>query len=642
MGMAASQARYIALTARKSNVEYEGQQINQSRLLLSNQSADLFNQMLGMSVPTAPSSTDFSKLQYSYTDGINTSVIENFYQIGKDSEDYNYIVSSYHTEKVYTGSRKQLNDPQVQATKNDKYSYDPTKNQKELGVKAILTPAQTGNGTYLITDTNNKTHTFRPVDNTDSKERKKINAISGTQYSVDNFSYDTTDDKYIYTSIETTRVETGVNTSAFTKNGNNYDYNSVTYMPVDLATLDNDDQMYKNLLSLYGEDFEKDVAKAKGGDVADNTYYSGTSGTTTNFAKNLSNTGTTDIYNIKNGTTEYTKVDVNDPAQEAELIKVFGADYDKSDSYYVYNSGTQKDPVYNFVASSEILNGKSSVEHKDRTATVSNSTATYYTDGDGNYVLDTEIAKMTVGSTLKVQQAEYTPEFTNYTAVGNSDLSQITTEDYKKNKAIATEIQQIIKDMKGANGNVSSAENFAKCFDASGEYIGGIYTFKMGGTTYYTTEMDLQKSISSAYTEDSLADNGIDSQQSKLAYYNAVYLDTKVEVIQKALLESDGYGRFKTVKFEDDSTVYTLNVETINDDAAYEDAMNKYYYEQDVYDKNIADINAKTEIIQAQDRTLELRLEQLNTEQSALQNEMEAVKKVVDKNIESSFKTFGG
>ena len=85
-----------------------------------------------------------------------------------------------------------------------------------------------------------------------------------------------------------------------------------------------------------------------------------------------------------------------------------------------------------------------------------------------------------------------------------------------------------------------------------------------------------------------------------------------------------------------------MNVETVNDDAAYEDAMNKYYYEQEVYDKNITDINAKTEIIQAQDRTLELRLEQLNTEQSALQNEMEAVKKVVDKHVESGFKTFGG
>ena len=643
MGMAASQARYIALTARKSNVEYEGQQINQSRLMLANQSADLFNQMLGMSVPTAPSSTDFSKLQYSYSDGINTSVIESYYQIGKDSEDYNYVVSSYHMEKVYTGSRKLLNDPQIQATKNDKYSYDPTKNQKEIGVKAILTPAQTGNNTYIITDTNNKTHTFRPVNNEDSNERRKINAISGTQYSVDNFSYDTADDKYIYTSIEHNKIETGVSTASFTKNGNNYDYKSVTYMPVDLATLDNDDQTYKNLLSLYGDDFEKDVAKIKSGDVADNTYYSGTSGADNNYAKNIDKTGeTTDIYNVKNGQVEYTKVDTKDSVQEAELIKVFGVDYDKSDKYYVHNSGTQQDPIYNYIAESDILNGKSSVEHKDRTVTSSNSSLTYYTDGDGNYVLDTEIAKMTVGSVLKVQQAEYTPEFTNYTAVGNSDLSQITTEDYKKNKAIATEIQQIIKDMKGANGNVSSAENFAKCFDASGEYIGGIYTFKMGGTTYYTTEMDLKKSISSAYDKDSLADNGIDSQQSKLAYYNAVYLDTKVEVVQKALLESDGYGRFKTVKFEDDSVVYTLNVETVNDDAAYEDAMNKYYYEQEVYDKNITDINAKTEIIQAQDRTLELRLEQLNTEQSALQNEMEAVKKVVDKHVESGFKTFGG
>ena len=40
MGMAASQARYLALTARKTNVEYEGQQINQERTALANQSAD--------------------------------------------------------------------------------------------------------------------------------------------------------------------------------------------------------------------------------------------------------------------------------------------------------------------------------------------------------------------------------------------------------------------------------------------------------------------------------------------------------------------------------------------------------------------------------------------------------------------------
>jgi hypothetical protein len=46
MGMAASQARYLQLTARKTNTEYEGQQINQERVVLANRTADLFNQML--------------------------------------------------------------------------------------------------------------------------------------------------------------------------------------------------------------------------------------------------------------------------------------------------------------------------------------------------------------------------------------------------------------------------------------------------------------------------------------------------------------------------------------------------------------------------------------------------------------------
>ena len=69
--------------------------------------------------------------------------------------------------------------------------------------------------------------------------------------------------------------------------------------------------------------------------------------------------------------------------------------------------------------------------------------------------------------------------------------------------------------------------------------------------------------------------------------------------------------------------------------------MNKYYYEQALYDKKVQDINAKTEKIQTEDRTLELRLKQLDTEQNALQTEMDAVKKVISKNVESTFKTFG-
>ena len=58
------------------------------------------------------------------------------------------------------------------------------------------------------------------------------------------------------------------------------------------------------------------------------------------------------------------------------------------------------------------------------------------------------------------------------------------------------------------------------------------------------------------------------------------------------------------------------------------------------YEKTIADINAKTSIIQKEDRTLELRLKQLDTEQNALKTEMDAVKKVIKDNVEKTFKTF--
>ena len=115
MGMAASQARYLALTARKTNTEWEGQQINQARTALANQSANLFNRLLGLEVPNAPKTTDYTELQYSYTDGENESVLESWQQLSSADPDYNYIVNSYYYANVYTGSKKLLENPEVQS-----------------------------------------------------------------------------------------------------------------------------------------------------------------------------------------------------------------------------------------------------------------------------------------------------------------------------------------------------------------------------------------------------------------------------------------------------------------------------------------------------------------------------------------------
>ena len=54
-----------------------------------------------------------------------------------------------------------------------------------------------------------------------------------------------------------------------------------------------------------------------------------------------------------------------------------------------------------------------------------------------------------------------------------------------------------------------------------------------------------------------------------------------------------------------------------------------------------AEYEVKSAMIQAQDKQLELELKQVETQHQAAQTEYDSVKKVIDKNIERSFKTFG-
>ncbi len=112
----------------------------------------------------------------------------------------------------------------------------------------------------------------------------------------------------------------------------------------------------------------------------------------------------------------------------------------------------------------------------------------------------------------------------------------------------------------------------------------------------------------------------------------------------RAKIEQDATGRLINITLrpgEADEVTYALTTNTVTDQAAYDDAMNQYEYDKATYDHAIAEINAKIEIIQAEDKDLELRLKQLDTEQNAITNELDAVKKVIEKNVESSFKTFG-
>lgn len=122
---------------------------------------------------------------------------------------------------------------------------------------------------------------------------------------------------------------------------------------------------------------------------------------------------------------------------------------------------------------------------------------------------------------------------------------------------------------------------------------------------------------------------------------SAVSTITKVKenVMTNTQIQFDKQGRISTVTDEEGIT-YTMTATTETDNAAYDDAYNQYEYNQYVYDQRQNEINANIEILQAQDKSLELRLSSLDTQHSAIQTELEAVKKVMSKNIDNSFKTF--
>jgi len=52
MGLVASQGRFLMLTAKKTDVEFQGQQVNQARMELANKSAATNNTILSLPVPT--------------------------------------------------------------------------------------------------------------------------------------------------------------------------------------------------------------------------------------------------------------------------------------------------------------------------------------------------------------------------------------------------------------------------------------------------------------------------------------------------------------------------------------------------------------------------------------------------------------
>ena len=585
MGMAASQARYLALVARKSNCEYEGQQINQARLSLANQSANLFNQMLGLSVPVPPSTQDFTKTQYSFSDGSHSYVIDSWKQLSVTDPDYNYIVNAHYYTDVYTGSMKKMSDPQVQISNtgngisplsqieiitaqlnaaedimNQRYAYWlTTKSQNEAQIEALRRQAGSSTaigyrGINIITGSTPASHGTYTTYTLTGDEC----AYSANVYDVDATNIPVSPDCDLVLSELKNMVELGV---------------------ISLESINT--KMWERSGSAFGQ--------------------------------------LTDISQLEHQAGEpYSDI-------QLDVLRTFALAKD------TIHSGNQ------YIVLADHIEQINENEGGNLSGYQIRSTDTDF-DTTDDYLLEiAELDSITTGAYeayLEVKRT-YDECLANYRAlsqpiyIGNCPLTylDVLTEDQE------IELKQVVKDMIANDINTDIINHF----DEYGNYLGGVYSFTMYGVTYYATYEDLCDAYASNHESNNLIDD-----QYKMPYFNASYISTRVDQQGKALLETDGSGRFTSIRFENDSATYVLNMETITDEDAYQDAMNQYYYENAKYDKTVQDINAKTSIIQQEDKELELRLKQLETEQNALKTEMEAVQKVVKDNVESTFKTFGG
>lgn len=521
MGMAASQARYLGLTARKTNVEYEGQQVNQARTALANQSANTFNDLLALEVPTAPSTQDFTTVQYSYEDGTVGETISSMEPLNNDPDGYNYLVTHFHYSDVYTGIENIKRNPQVYVS--DKVE----KNEVDANKVQTTTDPVTGEVKYTI---NGKECTA--YDETDTAQKDLYDQLS----------------------------------NSFTDLKN-----------ADPATLLTYKDAGGNMHFVINNELD---AASKGTADASDFYLKSTKPAQDTIAAN----GVTTVTDPTTGTTSY-NVNGNPCIKYDETNETMKTAYDKA---------VAENPALGKINPEQLYS---------------------YTDTDNSvhFISQDDIDGVMTGAAAA---ADYSVSTGVPTMLGNIDLSVYDPTDKEQLSAY----EQVLKDWPDST------------FAASG---GPIYTWVSNNQRYFACHEDLMASWESAPDPALPTEN-----QNSLKYYAAQDVSTKIEVTERALIDFNNQGRGETIRFEDSSVVRSLKAETITDEAAYNDAMNQYNYDQTVYEKAIQDINAKTKQIQEQDRTLELRLRQLDTEQEALQTEMEAVKKVIDKNIESTFKTF--
>lgn len=477
MGMAASQARFLGLTARKTNVEFEGQQINQQRTALSNESANYYNDLLGMSVPVPPSVDQYTKTVYTFDDG---SLMNQLTAMIAQNDGTGQYTISYLTR-----------------WQDD---YTP--------VAAASSVVTQSNGAYFVGANQLRTLGEQPTGGTVNPSI----TLNGTTYTVNN-------DAGGYFINKTEQVAKTELCSAADEANFEYYLFDTGYTDAEQVFKDTDGSFYK-------------------GDAANKTPLTGKT--------------------------------------EDDLVICL---YDDS----------QTDPEKAVTLVTKNAQGKYEKQ-------------VYAEETTKQYLTNAQVTSIT--------------SYPSLSGLSSEEIAARLKEE---------EAYKVLLNEK-YNGGDQTGEWYIR-------YITDSETGKDVPYFYKKTDVEGAQYVNGA-------------SKTNINCYT-IGSDTKVQenkAIKDCKVEQDSSGRYISISIPDENGNYVtheLTTSTETDQDAYNDAMNQYEYEKYTYDQSIQDINSKIEIVQAQDKNLELRLKQLDTEQDAISTEMDSVSKVIEKNLESSFKTFG-
>lgn len=531
MGMSASQARLLSLKARQSNLEYQGQQINQARSILSQQCTALYNSLLSMTVPTPPATTDFTKIEYKGVQGSSK------FTLGTITPESG---GTYNVEMKY--------ERNGHAVKGGSYGEISSYDVPEYFY-----------GTDVSSEYGNpvKTSYLKRGDEIQSKELASEENPNGYK-----------DEQTIMHAV--TSAQSGVTTYYYqdTKAGGGF---------------------------VAAKSFD-DAKKQGGGQVFISTTIGAIKAKDPEYDWNA---GADDyLYSAEDKGEYYEGGITKDEFNAYEFIDYEGNPLTLNDLEEV-GKDAYNQPVFKFKkpAIRKDNTGKDSVKNPEYDPNEAKKVGTV----GGNEVLDftRDVLGDSYDAALKAIANSF-PEYKDGGEPNGAKIAQDFSVIMKKNSA-GDLVPHFIK----------KAEYQQQSQISNNNGQGRVEVFSLEPNGSY------QEAVSTPGCKLTFDTSG------------------RITSIDIPLKDEDGNftGKYDTVNLE---------AETVTDDAAYKDAYAQYEYETYLYDQKNKEINAKTEIIQQEDKNLELKLQRLDNERTQITTEIEAVEKVINDNIEASYKSFSG